>query len=153
MLVLLFGYALIRLCQPIPTAHYILDGNLLVCVRIRVAPTFILILLDLLGLSSIGNHSFSANLNPFADGCPFVDFALLKQLAFCGHGLEYPWRDLLFTHVTRPIVIVDFDLLHTYPTARQYLRNLDLFMVVRVRRAVLPIEDFLKVRVLTYPYC
>jgi len=116
LLVLLFCYGFIRLYQPIPTAHYILDKCLLFCICIRIAPTFILIFWDLLSLSSIGNHSFSANLNPFADSCSFVDFALLKQLAFSRHGLKYPWCNLLFTHVTRPIVIVDFNLLDTYAT-------------------------------------
>lgn len=152
LVVLWFCYGLIRLYQPIPTAHHVLDGCLLFRICVRITSTFILIFLDLLNLTSIGNHSFSADLNPFADGRSFVNFALLKELSFCGHGLEYPWRNLLFTHVTRPTVIVDFNLLHTYAATGEYLRYLDLLMVVRVWRAVLSIEDFLEIGILTYSY-
>ena len=81
-----------------------------------------------------------------------MNFALLEQLAFSRHRLKYPWCDLLFTHIPRPIVIVDFNLLHAYATTRQYFRNLDFFVVVRIRGTILSIKDFLKIRILTYSY-
>ena len=152
LLVLLLCNGFIRLYQPISAAHYILDKCLLFCICIRIATTFILIFWNLLSLSSIGNHSFSTNLNSFAHCCSFVYFAFLKQLTFCRHGLKYPWCNLLFTHVSRPIIIVDFNLLDTYATAGQYLRNLDLLMVICIGRTILPIKYFLKIRILTHSY-
>ena len=132
LLVLLFDYGFIGLYQPISTAHYILHQSLLFYIRIRIATAFILVFRDLLSLGSIGNHSFSTDLNPFADSSSFMDFALLKQLAFGRHGLKYPWCNLLFTHIPRPIIVVDFYLLHTNATTWQNLRNLDLLMVIRI---------------------
>jgi hypothetical protein len=151
--VLRFCNGFIRLHQAVPTAHHILHRCLLFCIRIRIATTFILILRNLRSLSSIGNHSFAANLNPFPNSRSFVNFALLEQLTFGWHRLKYPWCDLLFAHVSRPIIIVDFDLLDADATTGQNFRNLNLFMVVCVRRTVLSVKNFLKIWVLTYSYC
>lgn len=81
----------------------------------------------------MSNYSFSTDLNSFAHCCPFMDFALLKQLALRGHRLKYPWGNLLLAHVARPIVIVDFNLLDTNTTARQNFRNLNFFMIISIR--------------------